>query len=299
MENTILNQWFRSALEGSGVLAFVTDAKLKYLDAINTREGESFFIGKTPRELYSKIPGGLALCEDYDRVLATGDVVKTEIQIDGNWFEVLLRRTDLPNGSQGVLGIATDITVQKIALREQAHRTKNAFTMAMAMVNNTARGFGIPLEFKTKLHARLSALSQSQDAVDGGGGSSIQELIQSQIGHAIIAEPHRFDVSQTDCYIGANIAQYVALAFYELYTNAIKYGSLSNASGRVSIQIVCVDGRIGIVWAETGGPEPRDDPEGFGRKLVASIIPKATKGTAEFDLRPTGLVWSFNAPTNI
>lgn len=303
MENAIVNKWFREALEGSNVVAFVTDENLKYIAVINplVLGDETFFLGRTPREIYAGLPGADELCDAYDQVLITGDTIKNQIQVETLWFEIIVRPTQLPDGSRGVIGIATDITRQKIILREQAHRTKNAFSIALAMSRASAKGLDVPLEFKNKLHARLDALSKSQDAVarDGGVHTTFHALIESQMGHAVAEDPSRFIISESDCYIGADLALYITLAIYELYTNAVKYGALSNDTGKVKIDCTSRDGLLHIVWTETGGPVPRsgaDDGNGFGRTLVTSLVPKSVRGEASFNLNPEGLVWALTAP---
>lgn len=302
MEHAIVNKWFREALEGSNVVAFVTDTNLRYIAVINplVLGDESFFLGRTPREVYANLPGAFELCDAYDQVLITGDAIKCQIQIESLWFEVIVRPTQLPDGSRGAIGIATDITRQKIILREQAHRTKNAFSIALAMARASAKGLDVPMEFKNKLHARLDALSKSQDAVSRGGGShtTFHALIESQMGHAVAEDPSRFIISDTDCHIGADLALYITLAIYELYTNAVKYGSLSNETGKVRIDCSTRDGLLHIVWAETGGPTPDiTNDNGFGRTLVTSLVPKSVRGEASYNLGPSGLVWALTAPT--
>lgn len=300
MKNAIINKWFRAALDGTNVVSFVLDENLRFLAVINpiVLGNEDFYIGKTPRELFAGNRGADELIAAYDRVMTHGEVVKVEIEVKDIWFENILRPTELPDGKIGVLGIATDITRQKIILREQAHRTKNAFTMAMAMASHTARGLDVPVEFKTKLHARLEALSKSQDAVSRGSGmgTTFHTLLESQIGHAVAEDPKRFDICAGDCFINADLAQYVTLAIYELYTNAVKYGALSKESGKVMIDCKTKDDHLYIVWSETGGPTPVEASVGFGRMLVTKIIPQAARGAATFDLKPTGLVWEFSAP---
>lgn len=301
MNDAIINRWFREALTGSNVVAFVTDANLRYLSVVNPLVfgDESVFLGRTPYEVFEGLPGADELIGGYERTLATNATVKHEVQVGSLWFEVILRPTDLPDGSRGVLGIATDITRQRIILREQAHRTKNAFSIALALARASARGLDVPLEFKTKLHARLDALSKSQDAVSHSGHTTFHALIESQIGHAIAEDRKRFKISEADCHIGPDLALYITLALYELYTNAIKYGALSTESGKVKVECGSRDDKLRIVWTETGGPTPDPDATnstGFGRTLVTSLVPKSVHGEATFDLKPEGLVWTLEAP---
>ena len=306
MDHAIVNKWFREALEGSNVVAFVTDENLKYIAVVNplVLGGEDFYLGRTPREVFDGLPGADDLCDAYEQALITGDTIKTQVQVETLWFEIITRPTKLPDGSNGVIGIANDITRQKIILREQAHRTKNAFSIALAMSRASAKGLDVPLEFKNKLHARLDALSKSQDAVarDGGLHATFHALIESQMGHAVAEDPSRFIISESDCYIGADLALYITLAIYELYTNAMKYGALSNDTGKVKIDCLSRDGYLHIVWTETGGPIPRSEADtgnGFGRTLVTSLVPKSVRGEATFTLSPTGLVWALTAPQGV
>ena len=303
MEHAIVNKWFREALEGSNVVSFVTDADLRYIAVINplVLGDESHFLGRTPREVYAGLPECFELCDAYDQALISGDTHKSQVYVEGMWFEVTVRPTQLPDGSRGVIGIATDITHQRIILREQAHRTKNAFSIALAIARASAKGLDVPLEFQNKLHARLDALSKSQDAVSRGGSThtTFHALIESQMGHAITEDPSRFEISESDCHIGADLALYVTLAIYELYTNAVKYGSLSNETGKVKIDCTTRNDLLHIVWTETGGPTPdptTDNGNGFGRTLVTSLVPKSVRGEASFNLGPNGLVWALTAP---
>jgi two-component sensor histidine kinase len=78
------------------------------------------------------------------------------------------------------------------------------------------------------------------------------------------------------------------MALHELATNAVKYGALSNASGRVRID--CKHHvRLWLVWQETGGP-PVAPPrrQGFGMCLIERAIESAG-GSARLDFEPQGL----------
>lgn len=296
-------RWFRAALEGSNVVAFMTDETLCFKSVVNPLAlgNEEFYLGRRPRDLFMGLPGGPELCVAYDHVIATGEDTKSEVLIGSMWIQVVLRPYSLPRGLRGVIGTGTDITRQKIALQEQAHRTKNAFTVAMAIANHTARGMDVPQAFKDKLHARLNALSRAQDAIsEGVAGTTFKALLKSQIGHALVEDAGRFDVEiENECHIDGNLAQYIALAIYELYTNAMKHGALTQENGKIRIQCYRRNNTLSLKWTETGGPIPdAEASSGFGRKLITSIIPAAANGKADFSLTPTGLIWTFSAPSS-
>ena len=86
--------------------------------------------------------------------------------------------------------------------------------------------------------------------------------------------------------------------FYELATNASKYGSLS-ADGRVVVawRLDPAAARVMIEWTETDGP-PVKAPieEGFGTGFVKRSIEYELSGTASVQLDPAGLRWSISFP---
>jgi two-component sensor histidine kinase len=81
----------------------------------------------------------------------------------------------------------------------------------------------------------------------------------------------------------------------------VKYGALSNDTGRVSLSWVveppdgtAPGGRCCFTWKEQGGP-PAEPPatRGFGSQLVERSLGGKP---ATFDFRPSGLVCTFEAP---
>ncbi len=91
--------------------------------------------------------------------------------------------------------------------------------------------------------------------------------------------------------ISADQALGLSLAIHELATNALKYGALSTAEGRVSIRWdVAPDQRFSFSWQETDGPLViPGDRKGFGSRLIERIVPGYFKGKATMDYAPTGV----------
>ena len=85
------------------------------------------------------------------------------------------------------------------------------------------------------------------------------------------------------------------MAVHELGTNAVKYGALSNGSGRVEV-VWSVLGRASghrlvLGWRESDGP-PVKAPErrGFGSRLIERSLAGDLGGEARLDFAPTGHV---------
>ena len=75
--------------------------------------------------------------------------------------------------------------------------------------------------------------------------------------------------------VSANAAQYLAMAFHELSTNALKHGAFSVETGRIDVAWAIsedVPASFEIVWQERGGPAPKSKSKsGFG-KLVSGKV---------------------------
>jgi two-component sensor histidine kinase len=92
--------------------------------------------------------------------------------------------------------------------------------------------------------------------------------------------------------LSADKALNVTLVLHELGTDAVKYGALSNLTGRIRIawQSMEVEGKrvLRLSWAENGRP-PVTPParKGFGTTLIEYIV-KGGNGSLAF--QPDGLV---------
>jgi two-component sensor histidine kinase len=83
----------------------------------------------------------------------------------------------------------------------------------------------------------------------------------------------------------------VAMVIHELATNALKYGALSNCSGRVSVawKQHSQPNLVKLVWQESGGPEVGPPKQkGFGSHLIERAF-GGQLGTAQLAFSPQGL----------
>jgi len=90
------------------------------------------------------------------------------------------------------------------------------------------------------------------------------------------------------------------MALHELCTNALKYGSLSCASGRVSIAWSLAgtgEERLHLVWREHGGPPvARPQHKGFGTRLIEHGLARELNGSVQVVYEPTGVVCTIDVP---
>ncbi len=104
-----------------------------------------------------------------------------------------------------------------------------------------------------------------------------------------------------DAPIGSKSATALALIMHEQATNAVKYGALSNDTGRV-ILTGHQDGDVyRLIWEETGGPPVAGPPDrqGFGTLLAARSVTGQLGGEIAHDWATEGLTMRLCLPARI
>lgn len=123
-------------------------------------------------------------------------------------------------------------------------------------------------------------------------------MVRSAIPTALV---HRVELVGLPIRLPAKTALGLALAVHELGTNAVKYGALSNDTGRVSVRwsLDGVESKNGFTlrWVESGGP-PVNPPnrKGFGTRLITSALEAEFRGEARIDYLPQGVRFTLTSP---
>lgn len=101
----------------------------------------------------------------------------------------------------------------------------------------------------------------------------------------------RIQIAGGEVPVEDHCATPLALLVHELATNAAKYGSLSNAEGRVVLDIAVVGERLSLTWQEHGGPPISGTPGtiGFGTMLTEVSVAQQLGGQIEREWLPGGL----------
>ena len=182
---------------------------------------------------------------------------------------------------------------RELMIRELNHRVKNMFAVVQSIAAETFRNEIAAEQAIGVFEERLGALAAAHDLLvrDDLDGAALSGLIGAvaQIG----AQRDRVALSGPPVAVDARRAIGLTMAFHELYTNAVKYGALSNGTGRVAVSWTLAQGappRLSILWRETGGP-PVTPPErrGFGTFMVEEALAYEFDSVA-LDFRPEGLV---------
>jgi two-component sensor histidine kinase len=182
----------------------------------------------------------------------------------------------------------------ELANRELAHRLKNSLAIVSAIASQTLRESCDPEAFAS-FERRLEALDHAHTVLlqqDWSTGS-LRKAVEDSL--APNADISRIAVTGDDVEIGSKTSMALSMMLHELATNAVKYGALSKAGGRVAIGWSGQGTKFQFEWRETGGP-PVHKPErtGFGTRLIRRGLGGASQGRMDYD--PAGVVFSITVP---
>ncbi|GJE16593.1 HWE histidine kinase domain-containing protein [Methylobacterium marchantiae] len=202
-------------------------------------------------------------------------------------------------------GVSLDITERKhdeehrsLLAGELTHRVKNTLTLVQSIVRQTLRTAPSLEEAGEALEARLVSLAAANDVLteEAWDGASIADIAERALAPFQSKGGARIELEGGEIRLPPRGALALVMALHELATNAVKYGALSNDTGRVHVAWSLLDGaaphHFRIVWDETGGPAVTvPTRKGFGSRLIERALSQEIDGTAEISYRPDGILF--------
>jgi two-component sensor histidine kinase len=200
--------------------------------------------------------------------------------------------------------VARGEELQKLMVNELNHRVKNTLATVQSIAGQSFRGAS-DLQSKQKFEARLVALSHAHNVLSNERWSSadLREVVENALGAIGLADSTRVDHSGPSVRVSPRTALIVSMVLHELITNAVKYGALSNASGRIRIEWLLKgkdkEQRAFLIWRESGGPTVTEPSKpGFGSRLIEQSVTSQLGGLAKFEFAPPGLICRLEFPTD-
>ena len=184
---------------------------------------------------------------------------------------------------------------REILVHELAHRVKNNLAIVQAIASLSFRHSQGP-EALHGFQERLQALVRGHDLLTRKNWekADLAEIAEAAMAPAREDNGHRVALSGPAIELPPGEAVPIAMILHELCTNALKYGALSNDTGRVAIDWTTQDEplatRIRLTWREDGGPavEP-PQRSGFGSRLIANLT-RQMNGKVDVGYSPGGLI---------
>ena len=213
-----------------------------------------------------------------------------EIGVLGYTFDRLMDESQLREDQRATAEERRDILVHELA-----HRVKNTLATVQSIAGMSFRHSQGP-EALRQFQDRLQALVRGHDLLTQ---KNWQHADLSEVAGAAMApikeeRGHRFSISGPPVDLPPTTAVPMAMILHELCTNALKYGALSNADGRVAISwTTAPDERgtaIDLTWLEADGP-PVQPPQqdGFGSRLITSLTQQMS-GSFKTEFASSGIV---------
>ena len=207
------------------------------------------------------------------------------------------------------MGLFEDVTEarrseehRRLLSNELNHRMKNTLAIVLSIVNNSLRGASDTATARTDINGRILALNRANDLLtaESWSAASTLEIVQG-VATTLGLSSTRLELSGEAVRLGPTPALQLALALHELATNAVKYGALSNDTGKLAMTwgVEDVDGvsTFTFDWLERGGPTVAPPTrQGFGSRLIERATAGAFNGEVTLDYLPKGLHWRLRAP---
>lgn len=189
---------------------------------------------------------------------------------------------------------------QTLLIRELNHRVKNAFSVVKSIVNQSLRYSTVEEQVRRTLDHRLDAYASAHGRLmDTKWQSGDFKDVVTDIVDRVA--PGRVIYGGPDYDVGSAEALAFSMAFYELATNAVKYGALSVPEGRVELTWTLCDiddtPSFVVTWVELGGPSVVvSERKGFGSFITNRAIALETGGYVEMDFKESGVTWTCTVP---
>jgi two-component sensor histidine kinase len=192
---------------------------------------------------------------------------------------------------------------QSLLLSELVHRVKNTLAVAQSIAAQTRR-FTSPERFYDTFVGRLMALGGAHDLLTRSEweGARLTDVIRYGFEpYSGFGPDERWSMEGPPIWLGPNEAVTLSLAFHELTTNAAKFGTLSDAGGRITVrwqvQPAGQPAELVIHWCERGGPAVvPPSRRGFGSRLLERAVAHELGGETQMHFNPAGAECRFRIP---
>lgn len=194
-----------------------------------------------------------------------------------------------------LMGERQKAATQALIARELRHRTDNLFSVVNAIVGLTARHETDVRAYADKLSDRIGALAAAHQisfpSVRNGQPAELGELVNAVMKPYRNRFEDRINAQGPELELEQHIVTALGLTLHELATNAVKYGALGVATGKIVIDWRREGAMLHIGWNEQGGPalDPATEiGRGTGTMLVDGML-ASLGGSADRTFAPGGL----------
>jgi two-component system, chemotaxis family, CheB/CheR fusion protein len=265
--------------------------------------------GRPLTDIVSHLADTGDLRRDIQSVLEHGHPIDRRVQRSDGSAHYLMRI--LPyrkrnNVIDGVLVTFVNVTnmveaeaQQRTLVEELNHRVRNMLTVIGAIANQTLARSENPEAFTEAFLGRLNSMGKSYALVsrENWGDVSLSDIIMSELQNFAGERQGRVSIGGPEIAFAPPRALALGMVFYELASNAVKYGALSRPKGRISVTWEVEKGRVILVWLERDGAKvSKPSRKGFGTELMERELKTTLGAKVSFDYAPAGLEVQISIP---
>jgi two-component sensor histidine kinase len=226
--------------------------------------------------------------------MATEDELRLEIE------NVDLRRLLAQAGLDAADQKVTE-RLQRLVLEELHHRVQNTLAIVIAITTQSLQTAKSVNDGREAIEHRLSALGRVHDLLlqTNWTSAKLAAIVKTATDPFDRDNNSRFIVQSSNIDVSPGAVLPLAMVLNELCTNAVKYGALSNATGRVMITSTIDDSQklFRLKWAESGGPTVAiPTRRSFGSRLIEHSFVRQLQGEAQLTFEPSGVVCVLDIP---
>lgn len=180
---------------------------------------------------------------------------------------------------------------------ELQRRVRNTLSVVRTLVRRTV-GASVDVEgYAMHLDGRLNAFSRIQSALtrDPDARIGLESLVSDELRAVLAREGERTRIAGPSVLLQHQAAETLALAVHELTTNALKFGALRHARGRIAVtwqvEGTGAQAQLTFAWIETGVPNLAAAPgrRGFGMNLLERVLPHKLRAITTLRFTAEGL----------
>jgi two-component system CheB/CheR fusion protein len=188
-------------------------------------------------------------------------------------------------------------------LHELQHRVKNIIATISALAGRTLRADVPPEALVQAFQGRLRGMAATHELLAHASwrGAPLRELVESALRGHVALDGGAVTMKGPDILMAPSAAATLGMVLYELATNAVKYGALSQPVGHLDVawraEGAAPAGQVMLTWTESGGKTaPAELSGGFGVNFIKRSFEYEMQGSARMEPAPGGLCWTLHFP---
>jgi len=265
--------------------------------------------GRRMSEMIIPVRNRAAHEDGLSHYLATGEgpVLDRHIEIealhkDGREMPIELSITRTAQFGEPVfLGFLRDISERRDAVRRQDlligelnHRVKNLLGVVAGIAHMTARNSATLESFSAAFAGRLSSLGRAHEILTAATWerAPLRAIVEELLGPYPGGPDSPVTLDGPDLLLAPRHLLAVSMILHEMISNAVKYGGLSAAGGKVALRWSLTNGELNMAWIESGlSGVVAPTRKGFGSRMIAMTVTHDLRGRADTEWREDGLTF--------